>query len=356
MREIHRWWKSESLRAGTSLVRSAVAIPPPRHRAIRSVIGQNCARFFGQKGDRRSNSVPSNNEYSMVTQPNKLHLDAFGSFGHENSWHLCDAGSLHSLTFFLLRSQTSTGLGLQLISLGSSKMGAKCMTVWFIQWANCGKWQMEYTEYTHVYLVLVGICRDDDRHFIGFWGCRRQKKLLSLLDGLELFLRRKAWFARQRDNMRQPKPLRLQGQSTYHGYHGFQLKWMTTTWSLRTFLKCAFHGFSRPSMHFSGWMWAVHGSPAVPSGLLVVLYLLVKAPLPKITGHGSHYISLAAGPPFGDTDTWWSTYGSSLQIPHRSKSWDPFVTKNICLVHPEIESCGEWVKTLVPLVNPKNSW
>ena len=60
-----------------------------------------------------------------------------------------------------------------------------------------------------------------------------------------------------RTTERQPKPLRLQGQSRYHGYHGFQLKWMTTTWSLRTFLKCAFHGFSRPSMHFSGWMWAV---------------------------------------------------------------------------------------------------
>ena len=120
-----------------------------------------------------------------------------------------------------------------------------------------------------------------------------------------------------RTTERQPKPLRLQGQSRYHGYHGFQLKWMTTTWSLRTFLKCAFHAFSRSAIHFSGWMWAVHGSPAVPSGLLVVLYLLVKAPLP-ITGHGSHYISLAAGPPFGDTDTWWSTYGSSLQIPQKN--------------------------------------
>ena len=92
--------------------------------------------------------------------PNKLHLDAFGSFGHENSWHLCDAGSLHSLTFFLLRSQTATGLGLQLISLGSSKMGAKCMTVWFIQWANCGKWQMEYTEYTHVYHCIPRFSRE----------------------------------------------------------------------------------------------------------------------------------------------------------------------------------------------------
>jgi len=54
---------------------------------------------------------------------------------------------------------------------------------------------------------------------------------------------------------------------------------------------------------FHAFQWLDVGSPAVPSGLLVVLYLLVKAPLPKITGHGSHYISLAAGPPFGDTDT-----------------------------------------------------
>lgn len=69
-----------------------------------------------------------------------------------------------------------------------------------------GKWSiLSIPMYTIVYLVLVGRCRDnDDRHFISFYWLlgtlQKAAELLSLLDGLELFLRRKAWFARQRDN------------------------------------------------------------------------------------------------------------------------------------------------------------
>ena len=147
-------------------------------------------------------------------------------------------------------------------------------------------------------------------HFIGFWGrCRRQ---------LNSSLCSTAWSfscAEKRDSHDRETTKAVEAPRSKQISW---LSWLSTEMNDHDLKSQDFPKVRVPwvfSTFCHPFQWLDVGSPAVPSGLLVVLYLLVKAPLPKITGHGSHW---QQGRHLGILIHDDQHMGQSLQIPQKN--------------------------------------